>query len=92
MKLELFGYFGICTLAVFIITAVTLRFLIPKLKSWKMGQKILDIGPRWHKSKEGTPTMGGLSFIFASLITLIGVVAFEFSGQYYYFEISDWLK
>ena len=76
MKLELFGYFGICTLAVFIITAVTLRFLIPKLKSWKMGQKILDIGPRWHKSKEGTPTMGGLSFIFASLITLIGVVAF----------------
>ena len=23
---------------------------------------------------------------------VIGVVAFEFSGQYYYFEISDWLK
>lgn len=27
-----------------------------------MGQKILDIGPRWHKSKEGTPTMGGIAF------------------------------
>ena len=44
-----------------VITAVILRFLIPYLKSIKMGQKILDIGPRWHKSKEGTPTMGGVS-------------------------------
>lgn len=33
-----------------------------------MGQKILDIGPRWHKGKEGTPTMGGIGFIIASLI------------------------
>ena len=46
-------------------TAVILRFLIPYLKSRKLGQKILDIGPRWHKSKEGTPTMGGLSFLIA---------------------------
>ena len=45
------------------VTAVILRFLIPYLKSRKLGQKILDIGPRWHKSKEGTPTMGGVMFI-----------------------------
>ena len=38
-------------------TALILHFLIPALKSRKMGQKILEIGPRWHKSKEGTPTM-----------------------------------
>ncbi len=50
----------------FILTAAGTRILIPILKSRKMGQKILDIGPRWHKSKEGTPTMGGLAFIFAS--------------------------
>ena len=58
-------YYLISLLATFVITAVILRFLIPFLKSKKMGQKILDIGPRWHKSKEGTPTMGGLSFLMA---------------------------
>ncbi len=58
-------YYIIALLSTFVITAVILRFLIPYLKSKKMGQKILDIGPRWHKSKEGTPTMGGLSFLIA---------------------------
>ena len=55
---------AIIALAVsFVITAVMGKILIPVLKSIKMGQKILDIGPRWHKSKEGTPTMGGIFFI-----------------------------
>lgn len=62
-----YSYFIITLLLSFVLTAAAARILIPKLKSLKMGQKILDIGPRWHKSKEGTPTMGGLSFIFASL-------------------------
>lgn len=62
-----YSYFIITLLLSFVLTAAATRILIPKLKSLKMGQKILDIGPRWHKSKEGTPTMGGLSFIFASL-------------------------
>jgi phospho-N-acetylmuramoyl-pentapeptide-transferase len=60
----------ISLISTFVITAVSLRFLIPYLKSKKMGQKILDIGPRWHKSKEGTPTMGGLSFLVAVVIVL----------------------
>ena len=60
--------FSAILLLTFALTAVILRFLIPVLKSHKMGQKILDIGPRWHKSKEGTPTMGGVSFVLASLI------------------------
>ena len=58
-------FYIISLISTFVITAVILRFLIPYLKSKKMGQKILDIGPRWHKSKEGTPTMGGLSFLIA---------------------------
>ena len=53
------------------ITVLGLRFLIPILKSKKMGQKILEIGPRWHKNKEGTPTMGGIAFVFAILIAYI---------------------
>lgn len=61
----------------FIITVVLSRFFIPVLKSIKMGQKILDIGPRWHKSKEGTPTMGGLFFIGASLLPVIGCALWQ---------------
>ncbi len=55
----------------FILTAIIARVYIPVLKSIKMGQKILDIGPRWHKSKEGTPTMGGLFFIVPVIICCI---------------------
>ena len=55
----------------FLATVVLARVFIPVLKSVKMGQKILDIGPRWHKGKEGTPTMGGLFFIAASILPVI---------------------
>ncbi|MBE6573917.1 MAG: phospho-N-acetylmuramoyl-pentapeptide-transferase [Ruminococcaceae bacterium] len=57
----------------FLLTVITLKKLIPKLKSLKMGQTILDIGPRWHKSKEGTPTMGGLSFLLSMTIAILTV-------------------
>lgn len=68
MQLQVSHVFFLMTVAVFVLTVLISRFLIPKLRSLKMGQKILDIGPRWHKSKEGTPTMGGLAFIAAALI------------------------
>ena len=70
-------YFVISLVLTFGITVLILRWLIPKLRSLKMGQKILDIGPRWHKNKEGTPTMGGLSFIIAMTLTFgsVGVYA-----------------
>ena len=65
------GYYITAFVSTFIVTALAARLLIPKLRSMKLGQKILDVGPRWHKSKEGTPTMGGLSFIAAALIVFI---------------------
>lgn len=58
------------SVAVFLLTVLAERILIPILRERKLGQKILDIGPRWHKSKEGTPIMGGLGFIFAILIVM----------------------
>ena len=72
-------YFLTALVLTFVITAVSARILIPKLKSMKLGQQILDIGPRWHKSKEGTPTMGGISFIIASALTfvLIAVIMYK---------------
>ena len=38
-------------------------WLIPFLHKLKYGQTILEIGPKWHKNKQGTPTMGGFMFI-----------------------------
>ena len=61
---------GLTLLAVFLLTVVLARFIIPILKSHKAGVRILEIGPRWHKSKEGTPIMGGICFILAILITV----------------------
>jgi len=46
-----------------VLTWVMGIFFIPYMRKLKMGQTILEIGPSWHKSKEGTPTMGGLMFI-----------------------------
>ena len=63
--------FVIFTLFIFGFTVFNLKKLIPVLSSRHMGQKILDIGPRWHKSKEGTPTMGGVAFIIAGIVTFL---------------------
>ena len=64
--------FVLVTLGVFVLTALAERILIPILRSHKAGQKILDIGPRWHKSKEGTPIMGGIGFILPILVVVAG--------------------
>ena len=50
------------------ITAILGIWLIPYLRKLKYGQTILDIGPNWHKNKQGTPTMGGLMFIAGVII------------------------
>lgn len=75
MKNEMLLYFFIILVSAFVITVISAKVLIPKLKSIKVGQKILDIGPRWHKSKEGTPTMGGLTFMCATAITAVVALA-----------------
>lgn len=52
----------------FAVTAGLGFIIIPWLRKLKFGQTILEIGPSWHKAKQGTPNMGGLMFI-------IGIVA-----------------
>lgn len=54
-----------------IVTFLLEKKFIPYLMRIKMGQTILEIGPRWHKNKEGTPTMGGIFFIGAILVSLL---------------------
>lgn len=62
--------FILIALAVFAITVVLEKLIIPILKSHKVGQRILEIGPRWHMDKAGTPTMGGICFIMAILAVM----------------------
>lgn len=58
----------------FVVAALTGKALIPALRRMKAGQSIKDIGPTWHRSKQGTPTMGGLMFIIgvAAAVFLLG--------------------
>ena len=61
-----------------LLSALLTLFLIPLLKRKKVGQTILTIGPAWHKPKEGTPTMGGLVFLFLiPILTLTAVLLTE---------------
>lgn len=78
MKNEMLIYFFLTLILTFVLTAVITRIIIPKLKSIKLGQTILDIGPRWHKSKEGTPTMGGIAFIIASVLSVAAVGSYAY--------------
>ena len=68
MKYTMTMEFIITAIAVFALTVLAERILIPILRSHKAGQRILEIGPRWHKAKEGTPIMGGIGFILATLL------------------------
>ncbi|WP_283124790.1 phospho-N-acetylmuramoyl-pentapeptide-transferase, partial [Angelakisella massiliensis] len=53
------------------ITAISGIWLLPILRKLKFGQTILDIGPKWHKNKQGTPTMGGLMFIIGVTVSVV---------------------
>lgn len=55
--------------------------IIPWLRKLKFGQTILDIGPSWHKKKQGTPNMGGLMFIIGIIVSFtVTALIFTFNG------------
>lgn len=60
------------------------RLLLPVLHALKAGQSIREIGPTWHNNKAGTPMMGGLMFIFATILVLLCNLPFvtEYSAYY----------
>jgi phospho-N-acetylmuramoyl-pentapeptide-transferase len=55
----------------FFISVVLCPIVIPFLKKLKFGQYIREEGPEAHKSKTGTPTMGGLVFLLSVLVTCL---------------------
>lgn len=87
---------GFVTAALALIITAALGFVvIPALRRLKYGQTILDIGPIWHKKKQGIPTMGGLMFIIGiaaaysvGLVMLwqAGLISFSGAGGVSFFK------
>ncbi|MBE6038100.1 MAG: phospho-N-acetylmuramoyl-pentapeptide-transferase [Anaerofustis stercorihominis] len=61
----------IATLISFFIVIIICPKLIPVLASLKFGQPVRGLGPKTHYKKAGTPTMGGISFLVAIIVTCI---------------------
>ena len=55
-----------------VLTGAIGYFLLPVLRALKAGQSIREDGPIWHNYKAGTPMMGGLMFIAAAILCLVG--------------------
>ena len=53
----------------FAITIMFMPLFIGYMRYKKEGQVIREEGPSWHEKKSGTPTMGGLIFIAAIIIS-----------------------
>ncbi len=69
-----------CLIAAVIVFAISFGLgyvVIPFLHKLKFGQTILDIGPKWHKNKQGTPTMGGILFIIGTVVAFVLVVIID---------------
>lgn len=73
----------------FVLTVIAGKLLIPELIKLKAGQSIKEIGPTWHMTKQGTPTMGGLMFIIGIGLTILvigwqGMLVGDFTHLYVY--------
>lgn len=69
----------IVALVAFCISAIAGKFLIPLLKKLHFGQTIYEKGPAWHKSKQGTPMMGGFMFIIGITAAIaVGYALFRY--------------
>ncbi len=55
------------------VTVAAAFLLIPVLRRLKFGQSIYEDGPKWHMSKQGTPTMGGLLFMLGIVAAVVFV-------------------
>ena len=74
--MRVFGYITFRTAAASL-TALALSlllgpWLIRRLREFQIGQVIRTEGPASHKPKAGTPTMGGLLILAASLVPTLG--------------------
>lgn len=68
-------------------------FVIPFLRRLKFGQTIREDGPKWHESKSGTPTMGGIMLLSGLFVAILLGLAYSFiSGDRLKLELSDSIR
>ncbi len=63
-------YIILAAACAFLISLLAGKLFIPVLRALKAGQSIREIGPSWHSSKSGTPTMGGIIFVAGLLLSI----------------------
>ncbi len=61
----------------FIFSVILGMILIPILRKFKFGQRLSTYLSDTHKSKSGTPTMGGFIFIIPTMLTILLLVLFK---------------
>ncbi len=79
MNITVAAVWVVTALVSFILAERLGKLFIPVLHRLKFGQTIREEGPAWHKSKQGTPTMGGVIFVAAMLIvTVLAMIVCQF--------------
>ena len=68
----------------YFLTVLMLPRLIKYLHELKFGQAIREEGPQSHMHKKGTPTMGGISFIIAIVVSLVVAMFLDSVNIQYY--------
>ncbi len=71
--------FLLCFSVSFLSASLSTSLMLRPLRSIAK-QPIYVDGPKWHMSKQGTPTMGGLCFIIASIASLVALSPLVFSS------------
>ena len=75
LDINIFQYISVRAGISFFIAFFLTMFILPKFIKWakakNASQPIYELAPDSHKEKAGTPTMGGVVFIFATIIATI---------------------
>ena len=75
LEINIFQYISVRAGISFFIAFILTIYIMPKFIAWarskKASQPIYELAPESHKQKVGTPTMGGVVFIFATIVATL---------------------
>lgn len=75
LEINIFQYISVRAGISFFIAFVLTMYLMPKFIKWakskKASQPIYELAPEAHQAKIGTPTMGGVVFIFSTIVATL---------------------
>ena len=81
LDINIFQYISVRAGISFFIAFVLTMYLMPKFIRWarakKASQPIYELAPEAHRAKAGTPTMGGVVFIFSTIVATLLTAKFS---------------